>query len=194
MGGGRLAAVAAFALLGADGAGAADLVIDGCNERLAGEIGIRELAGDVGETVSVNVTMHTTGPVDAMVLEIEVPPGVVDYVGTAPGELTQGFTFGGNWFAAASKVRIVASNPNPIPAGTVGRIAEITFLVTAPGSGDAFVLGNFLDDAAAYVSCFDVHGPTPVEAASWGRVKARYGSDPRGRAPEEPGSASPTAR
>jgi len=174
MGGGRLAAIAAAALLGAGAAGAADLVIDGCNEMLAGEIGIRELTGDVGDTVSVNVTMHTTGPVDAMFLEVEVPPGVVDYVGTAPGELTQSFTFGGHWFAGASMVRIVAIDPTPIPAGTAGRIAEITFVVTAADSGSAFALGSFLDDVAGYVSCFDIHGPTAVEAMSWGRLRAGY--------------------
>ena len=183
--GGRLAAVlaagaaaallvAAPALPDASAAGAADLVIDGCNEMLAGEIGIHELTGDVGNTVSVNVTMHTTGPVDAMVLEIAVPPGVVDYVGTTAGELTQGFTFGGHWFAGVSMVRIVASNPTPIPAGTAGRIAEITFVVTAADSGGAFALGNFGDSIAGYVSCFDIHGPTPLEATSWARVRAEY--------------------
>jgi len=176
--GGRFAAMfaagAAATLLGAGAGGAADLVIDGCNEMLAGEIGIHELTGDVGNTVSVNVTMHTTGPVDAMVLEIAVPPGVVDYVGTTPGELTQSFTFGGHWFAAESMVRIVASNPAPIPAGIAGRIAEITFVVTAADSGGAFALGSFGDSIAGYVSCFDIHGPTAVEATSWARIRAQY--------------------
>ncbi|MCA9753603.1 MAG: hypothetical protein KC591_15520, partial [Gemmatimonadetes bacterium] len=154
-------------------AAAADLTLQGCNELLAGEVGIRELIGNVDDVITVPVTVHTLGPIDAFRLEVEVPPGLVEYVSTSPGNLTQSFTFGGNWFDAQSKVRIVGSNVNPIPGGSVGRLAEITFRVLASGD-DVFTLSGFLDDLTTYQSCYAAHGPSPVDVLGWGRIKSTY--------------------
>ena len=171
-----LPGVLAGLLLLAPAAPAADLVIQGCSELLSGEVGVREAVGNVGDLVEVPITIHTMSSVDAFGLEVEVPEGLLTYVRTDPGDLTSGFElFGGNWFSATSRVRIVAGGNTAIPSGVVGRLAVLVFQVAAAGSG-AFstVTEGFTDDLAGYVSCEDVHGTTRIPPVEWGQVKALY--------------------
>jgi hypothetical protein len=175
---GPSALVSALALLvlSVSPAPAQDAVVLGCNEQLEGEIGIRELVGSVGEIIEVPVTIHTTGPVDAFRLEVEVPEGVLVYLGTAAGELTDSFSFvGGNWFENPSRVRILGYGTVPIPAGASGQIAVITFQVAAAGSGEFVTPGDeFQDDIFGYIPCAEVHGPNRITEKTWATVKALY--------------------
>ena len=175
---GRFTPLAAAALalsLGApaDAGPAFDLIIDGCNEQLAGEVGIEALNGDLGQTINVPVTVNTDTDVSAFVLEITVPPGVVNYAGTTAGSLTQSFTLGGNWFSAQGFVRISGFGTGTIPASSVGTLAVISFEVVGAGQG-TFGLQSFQDDLGTYTPCFDNHGSNPVEPDTWGRVKSLY--------------------
>lgn len=150
-----------------------DLIIDGCNEQVAGEVGIGALNGNIGQTIQVPVTVNTDTDVSAFVLEIAVPPGVVNYTGTAPGSLTQSFTLGGHWFSAQGFVRISGFGTGTIPAVSMGTLAVVSFEVIGAGQG-TFALQNFQDDLGPYTPCFDNHGSNPVEPDTWGRVKSLY--------------------
>jgi hypothetical protein len=161
------------------GAYAEDVSIQGCNELLEGEVGVREAAGDVGDTLRVNVTVHAASAIDAFVLAVDVPPGLLTYVGTERGDLTASFQlFGGNWFPGLSQVRIVAGHTAPIPAGATGRLAVVVFEVSAPGQG-AFGTSGLQDDLESHVSCEDVHGTSAVDRVAWGRAKGLYRSGAR---------------
>lgn len=173
-----LLALLGCALVAASPATAADLVIEGCNYRLPGEIGVREAAADVGQTVEVAITVNAITAIDSFLLELDVPPGVLSYVRTDRGELTQSFwLLDGNWFEATNQVRIVGFGDSPIPDGSVGRLAVVVFEVVAPGAG-AFGTSGLEDDlrSGAYVSCEDEHPTTRILPSEWGRVKALYRS------------------
>jgi hypothetical protein len=172
---GRRAGVAVLVTAWAAVAAAQDLVIEGCDERLAGEIGVGELVGNVGQTVNVPVSIHSTTDVDAFLLSVDVPVGVVSYVRTDPGNLTGNFDFiDGNFFSTTSRVRVIGVEvENAIPAGTTGVLAYLVFEIVAPGAW-AFGTSGFGDDIAGYVSCEDVHGTSAVEPTRWGRVKSLY--------------------
>lgn len=153
---------------------AADLEIQGCNEMLAGEVGVREAVGNVGEFVEVPITVHTTGTVQAFVLELQVPSGLLSYVRTDVGNLTSGFVAcDGAYFPSTHTLRIAGFSTAPIPSGASGRLAVAVFQVVAPGSG-TFTTGAFADDLTGYVSCEDVHGSTRIPQVEWGKVKALY--------------------
>lgn len=172
--GGRILAigVAACSLLGH--ARAADLTVMGCNERNAGEIGVRELVGDIGDTVGVAVTVNTVTDVDAFGVDLTFPTNLLTHVRTDPGNLVATWaTFSGTFVPARGVVRIGGFDVTPIPAGTVGRLAVVHFEIMTAGA-DSFSTGNAIDDLLGYVSCESVHVPTAARADSWGRVKALY--------------------
>ncbi len=155
-------------------AGAQDLTVEGCDERLAGEVGVAALNGNIGQEIGVPISVRTTGNVEAFVLDLELPAGVLTYLRTEPGNLTGGFDLlNGNFFSSTNEVRVSGIAQTPIPPDMVGELAIIVFRVESAGSG-AFATSGFLDDISAYVSCEDVHGTSPVEPLSWGRVKASY--------------------
>ena len=173
-----LAALAAAAALApASHSLGADTIVLGCNEGNPGEVGVRELVADVGDTVRVAVTLHTLGAVDAFSLDIAFPTNELAYVRTERGELTADFgSLEGTFRAADGAVQVSGFNLYPIPAGALGRLAWISFEVVAAGSG-AFTSSNYLDDIRAplgYVACESAHPPTSVSVASWGRVKSLY--------------------
>jgi hypothetical protein len=152
---------------------AADASVLGCNERLAGEVGIRELAGDVGDTVGVAVTVRTTGSVDAFALDVFFPEHLLSFDGVDPGSLTAGWTLSGAHLPALHVVRLGGFSASPIPSGAVGRLAVLRFRVDAAGV-DSFATGSYLDDLAGYVACESAHAPTAVQTTAWGRVKSLY--------------------
>ncbi|MGQ0722477.1 MAG: cohesin domain-containing protein [Candidatus Eiseniibacteriota bacterium] len=166
------AGLAALLALTAPALGA-DASVLGCNERLAGEVGIRELLGDVGDTVGVAVTVHTTGPVDAFALDVSFPESVLSFDGVATGNLTAGWTLSAAHLPALHVVRVGGFSASPIPSGAIGRLAVLRFRVDAAGV-DSFATGSYLDDLAGYTACESVHAPTAVAAATWGRVKGLY--------------------
>jgi hypothetical protein len=175
----RALAVACCLTFAAPGADAADTTILGCNEGNPGEIGVRELVADVGDTVRVAVTIHTTNPVDAFSLDVAFPTDLLAYVSIEGGELTSGFGWlVGTFHAEDGAVRISGFDIDPIASGAYGRLAWISFEVLAPGDGE-FSSSNYIDDirsALGYVSCESAHTPTSVEESSWGRLKAAYGA------------------
>lgn len=152
-----------------------DLTVEGCNERLAGEVGVASLSGSVGQELSVPVTVHATSDIHAFVLQVDLPPGLLNYVRTDRGTLTSAFgQLGGNYFASPDRVRIVGlDNGSGIASGAVGTLAEIVFQVAAAGDG-ALGTSALQDDLSAYVSCEDAHGTSPVSTSTWGRTKATY--------------------
>lgn len=156
---------------------AQDLIVEGCNEQLAGEVGVWQGVGNVGETIAVPITVHATGPIDAFVLNVDLPPGVLSYVRTDRGSLMpqSGSTLRGHFFSATNQVRIegIISQGSAIPMGATGQIAVVVLQVVAPGGG-AFGTSRLLDDLSTYVSCEDIHGTTAVESLRWGRIKAAY--------------------
>jgi len=173
---GRLAAVCLVgALFAAPRPGvAADLVIEGCNERLPHEVGVREAVGDIADTVRVAVTVNADTPIAAFRLNLDVPPGVLSYVRTERGDLTSAwFALSGHWFADSSQVRILAIDDPGMAAGSVGRLAVVVFVVTAAGTG-AFGTSGFQDDLAEYISCEDVHDTSHITQSEWGGIKALY--------------------
>jgi hypothetical protein len=164
----------AQAALAAPSTSALDVVIEGCNEGAAGEIGIRELLGSVGDTVGVAVTIHTVNEIDAFSLDIAIPPGLLRFDRAEPGPLTSHFSgFGGMYLPAQGQVRLSGFGVAPIPSGATGRIGIVWFEVLAPGSG-AFSTGDYLDDVAGYTPCEQLHGTSPVRSRDFGRVKAAY--------------------
>ena len=174
MGMGMRAAVvfAALVLRPAPAAGV-DTSVLGCNERNAGEVGIRELLGDVGDTVSVAVTVHTTAPLDAFALDVAFPETLLSFVRVDPGNLTGAWTLSGAYVSTLHAVRIGGFSAAAIPSGTTGRLAVIQFRVAAAGA-DSFATGNYLDDLAGYAPCEAANGSTAVSATAWGRVKTLY--------------------
>lgn len=153
---------------------AADVTVLGCNWLLPGEIGIRELVGDVGDTVGVAVTVNTTGGIDAFGLDIAFPTNLLGYVRTDRGDLTTGWgTASGTLKPAQGVVRIGGFNNTPIPSGVTGRLAVMFFVVEAAGSG-AFLTVSHVDDLADYTPCEAVHTPTKIERRTWGAVKDLY--------------------
>lgn len=157
---------------------AADLVVEGCNEQLEGEVGVREVVADVGQFVEVPITVHVKGgdTLDAILFSLDVPPGVLTYVRTDRGALTTDpdWLLNGNWFPQTNQVRIVGFNAvTPIPANTIGPVAVVVFQVTAGGVA-AFGTSGLSDGLLDYVSCEDAHGTSRIEPTEWGRVKSLY--------------------
>jgi hypothetical protein len=153
---------------------AADVTVLGCNEMLPGEIGVRELVGDVGDTVGVAVTVHTTGDVDAFGLDIAFPTNLLSYVRTDLGELVAAWPIAsGTLKPAQGLVRIGGLNGTPIPAGVSGRLAVMFFVVETAGAG-SFATVGLVDDLAGYTPCESVHTPTKIERKTWGAVKDLY--------------------
>jgi hypothetical protein len=148
-------------------------VVEGCNELLSGEIGVRELHGAVGDSVDVAVTVHTLGSIDAFGLNLSFPSELLSFVVLSPGDLTAGFT---NLSAQESGGVVTLGGftlGESIPSGAAGRLASLRFVVIAPGTG-SFATSSYVDDVQAYHSCESVHGTSPVSAASWGAIKARF--------------------
>jgi hypothetical protein len=172
----RSAALLFLALLATPTPGAAqDILVEGCNELLAGEIGVASLAGSVGQQLSLPVTVNADSEIHAFVLQVDLPPGLLSYVRTDRGTLTTGFQqLGGNFFAGPDRVRIVGLDSGVgIPPGAAGTLAVLVFQVVAPGTG-AFGTSALQDDLAAYSSCEDLHGTSAVSVGTWGRTKAAY--------------------
>lgn len=175
----RLAAALAAACLAAAAgpARAADLVVEGCSEMLAGEVGVREAVGNVGDFIQVPITVHATSDIEAFSVDLVVPAGVLEYVDTLPGNLTQGYELvDGHFFSASGVVRIAGIGTAAIPTGAVGQMAVVVFEVVGPGAG-AFATDRLIDDLTGYVSCEDVHDTTRITPTEWGKVKALYRSN-----------------
>jgi hypothetical protein len=154
---------------------AADAVVTGCNEALAGEIGVGELAGNVGDTIDVPITVRGTGPIDAFGVDLEFPEDVLEYVGCEAGDLTAG------WIALACQsnrpgsVTVGGFHTTPIPADTFGQLAILRFqIVAASPGGSSFTTSLFTNDIDGYKACG--RDPSPVVSATWGSVKASYRS------------------
>jgi hypothetical protein len=148
-------------------------IVAGCNELVSGEIGVRELMGSVGDTVSVAVTAHTISPVSAFGLDLEFPEALLGYVDLAPGDLTAGFT---NLSAQASGGVVTIGGftlGTAIPTGAAGRLAHVRFVVLAPGAS-AFSTSRFVDAIQGYASCEDEHGPSAIAPSTWSRVKSLF--------------------
>jgi hypothetical protein len=165
----------------------AETLISGCNERNIGEIGIRELAANVGDTVCVAVTVHSSNEIDSFSLDVAFPTDLLRYVDTAPGDLTEDFfLFSGSYLPGQGQVRVSGAHIAPIASGTTGLLARIRFEVAAPGTG-VFETGDYLDDISGYVACEDVHPPTALNGSSWGTLKSRFRA---GQAVRSPARAS----
>jgi hypothetical protein len=171
----KLLLLAALGLVTAAPVRAADVTILGCNERLAGEIGVREVLADVGDTVEVAVTVNTVGNVAVFGLDIAFPTNLLSFVRADPGELTSGWTLlRGDLAPSQSVVKIGGyKDGTPIPAGTTGRLAVMVFEVIAAGSG-SFSTVALVDDLSGYTPCESVHTPTKVHRRTWGAVKELY--------------------
>jgi hypothetical protein len=154
---------------------AADLEIQGCNELLPHEVGVREAVGDIGDTVRVAVTVNATAPIFSFVLNVDVPPGVLSFVRADPGDLTAAWAvLAGHWFDSTSQVRIGGFDPSlTIPTGSVGRLAVMVFVVTAAGTG-AFGTSDLRDGLGNYVSCEDAHDTSHIPQTEWSNIKALY--------------------
>jgi hypothetical protein len=163
------------AVLIAAPAPAADLVVEGCNELLPGEVGVREVVANVGDTVEVAITVNATDPIDAFQLELDVPPGLLAYVRTDPGDLTASFLLlEGRSLTAPDRVRIVGTDTaGGFPARSVGRVAVVVFQVIAPGTG-SFGTSALQADLLGYVSCEDAHDTSNIPVTEWGRIKSLY--------------------
>ncbi len=154
-----------------------DVVIDGCNVLAAGEIGIRELAGDVDVVVPVPVYLSTNSIVDAIQFEIEFPSDLLAFHSALPGELTGApWAFGGAVPGGGNRVRVIAHTleEETIPADTTGTVAIVRFRVLAPGV-DLFGLPaeHFAGDMVSYAAC-DSTNTSPVDPSPWGVIKSRY--------------------
>ena len=164
------------ALLAASPAPAADLVIEGCNELQAGEVGVRAAVANVGDTVEVAITVNATRSIQSFQLELDVPPGLLAYVRTDAGDLTASFLLlDGRSSSSPDRIRIVGVDETGIPAGSVGGLAVVVFQVIAPGTG-AFGTSGLQDDLQGYYSCEDLHDTIRIPAAEWGQIKALYRS------------------
>jgi hypothetical protein len=154
---------------------AADVTVLGCNEGNAGVIGVRELLGDVGDTVGVAVTVHTVAAVAEFGLDLAFPTQLLTYVRTDPGSLTagRGWPIRGTFRPAEGVVRIGGLDPSAIPAGTTGSLAVVQFEVTAPGM-DTFATRAFLGDLTGYDACNSSSTPTHINFETWSGVKALY--------------------
>jgi len=153
----------------------ADLVVQGCNQLQPGEVGVREAIGDIGDTVSVAVTVNASHAIGAFVLDVDLPaPGLLTYVRTDRGNLTASWAvLGGHYFSASNQVRIGGFDATGIAAGSAGRLAYMVFVVAAAGTG-AFGTSDLLDDLSTYVSCEDVHGTSHLTSTEWGSIKSLY--------------------
>jgi hypothetical protein len=159
--------------------GNVDVVVEGCNQMGPREVGVRELSAEIGATVEVAITVNTATaaePIDAFQLWLDVPPGLLSYVRTDPGDLTAGFDLvDGHWFDS-NRVKIVGiAGTSPVPLGVTGHLAVVVFEVVGAGSG-AFGTSGLDDDLGAFVSCEDVHGTSRVLETEWGRIKALFRS------------------
>jgi hypothetical protein len=169
-----LVAAGAVLVLSGTAVSAPDVVVLGCNEGNAGEVGVRELLGAVGDTVGVPVTVHTVAPLDAFGLDLTFPTHLLGYVRTDPGNLTAGWwTVTGSYRAAESAVRIGGLDPGGIPAGITGQLAVVHFEVTAAGA-DSFFTGSYVDDLKGYAACDSLNSPTKIPIETWANVKALY--------------------
>lgn len=153
--------------------GAQTTTILGCSERLAAEIGVREFVGNVGDTLRVGITIHTSNSVDAFGFQLDYPESLVSYVGLENGNLTVGFT----QLSAADSgdhLTIAGFSLNPdIPAGQVGTLAFVKFRADSAGQ-DQFRTQAYVDDIAGYIPCEAIHTPSPVAPTTWGRIKSLY--------------------
>lgn len=158
-----------------------DTLICGCTGPLeAGMVECVSLAADVGETVTLPVSIHTISEISAMGLDITFPMAVLQYDSTTVGDLTVDYDFfGGNEHPAGGLVRVggfEVGNDN-IPPGSIGQLANIHFTVIAPGCGSFCIVALF-DDIASYDPCTAATASTPapegVETSTWGHVKSFY--------------------
>ncbi|MBZ0267594.1 hypothetical protein K8I85_05520 [bacterium] len=150
--------------------------MSGCDQRQPGEVGVGSLQGSIGQTLSVPVSLHAVTSIEAFLLRVDFPPGVLTYVRTDPGNLIGvGDWLNGNLFPADNYVKIVGitASGTPIPAGESGTLATLVFQVAAAGVGE-FGTSELGDELVGYVSCEDAHGTSAVSPLAWGRVKAAY--------------------
>ncbi len=169
-------AILAVALLGAPPSAAQDLVIDGCNILDPGEIGMRELIGDIDEIIPVHVHLSTNSIVNTIQFELEFPTSLLAFETVQPGELT-----GASWLFDGTdhgnRVRILGitdTEEDNIADGTEGTVATVRFRVLASGTGlFSLPADAFGGDLFTYAEC-DPANASPVESSPWGVIKSRY--------------------
>ncbi len=167
-----LALTAALTLAAAAStARAADVFIPGCVVSTPGQLGLEEISADVGDTVTVALTVHTDAGISVFGARINFPLHLLQYESTAAGDLTAAFEFFGGQ-ATGPNLRIGGwSWTAYVPAGAIGSLALVSFVVVAAGTGE-FALTDFTDDIESYGT--DCAGTVSVDPTAWGRVKARY--------------------
>jgi hypothetical protein len=152
-----------------------DLIVAGCNVLTPGQVGIRELVGDIGDTVGVPVTVHTDSPLESFTLYVDFPTTLLRYAGVGVGNLTPSWWIDGTYLEPRQQARVVGITPAaPVPDGAVGQLAILRFVVLGGGTGVFRVPeSDYGDDLAGYTSC-DSSWTSPLEPAGWGRIKSAF--------------------
>ncbi|MBZ0270129.1 cohesin domain-containing protein [bacterium] len=158
-----------------------DTLICGCTDPLQqGEVACTTIAANVGESITIPISVHTLAEISAMGVDMTFPMELLQYDSTSAGDLTADFDFfGGSLHPNGGLVRLggFEIGEDNIPPDTIGTLGYFHFTVIAPGCG-SFCIVSLFDDIASYDPCTAGGGGTPVpdgvETRSWGSVKAIY--------------------
>jgi hypothetical protein len=132
--------------------GVEDAAVCGCPGAASGEVGVRSLQANVGESVAIPVWIGTTGPIAALGLDVEFPADMLQFDTAIRGNLTEDFQiFGANEHPNGGLVRLGAF-AGEIPAGVTGELAVLQFTVVGAGC-ETICVAELFDDLESYDAC-----------------------------------------
>jgi hypothetical protein len=161
---------------------AEDTLICGCFESTPGQVGFSQVLGDSGATVAVPLFIETITSFDTFGVDLDFPAELLRYDSTRVGGLAVDFdVFGANLHPNGHILRVAGweQGQDDIPAGMTGELAVHYFTIVGVGCGTMCIdaLWDGVDETEGYSACTLTDGTSvddPIEAASWGRVKAFY--------------------
>ena len=161
----------------ADCAQPEDTKVCGCSITGSGEVGVGTAVGDIGEIVSMPVSIIANSEIDAFTIDLQFPNTTLRYDSTKAGPLAADFAF----FAASPVGGGIAvrfggfGGTASIESGESGDLAILYFTVIEAGCGEFCIL-NLLDDLVSYTPCGgggSTSAPA-VSVSSWGHLKSQY--------------------
>jgi hypothetical protein len=111
-------------------------------------------SANIGDVISVPVSIGTTGVIRAWGLDVEFPSSLLRYDSAMRGSLTTDFgIFGANQLAG--EIVRIGAFAGEISSGQVGELAIVQFTVIGEGCG-SFCIAGLFDEIASYQRCTNV--------------------------------------
>ena len=138
-----------------------------------GTVGLGDLSGAPGDTVTVPVNVHTNALVEAYMADLLFPESV-ELIGADHGDLTQAWSFvgaSGLGISGQHGGRFGGFGVPGVPENVSGELCRLHFAIIGDGDGDFTFLNKF-DGIETYEDKCETSTSAP--GGSWGRTKAWY--------------------